>query len=183
LNDGRWTGSLREFVLLVEDPAMNRRACRSGRHATTEKRPSLSDITVARYVDREIEDARAIANLCATVAAMAARDGRALVAEALRDLQVEFNDEASSLTPMTVPGVRWPRREAPECDDDVDVALVIVEAALTHAERVLQWISKRPDLPPSAMTMFRSMAGARRTQRQHLAACRELESHAPPVAA
>jgi hypothetical protein len=136
-----------------------------------------SEITVARYVDREIDDARATATLCTKVAGSAQAHGCALVAGVLHDFAAELNHEATLLVRAAHPDVRWPRREAMPCDlTDLDRALTTVASSLRHSERVLQWISKRPDLSPSAAATFAAMSAARRARARLLNVCTEIDS-------
>jgi hypothetical protein len=138
---------------------------------------AAADIVVARYADREIEESRTAASMCAVIAMRAQSQGRRLVAGVLYDLVPEFDDEASFLTSLARPEIRWPLRDAPsiggvDLDDDLDTFV----ATLQHSERVLRWIAQRPDLPRPAMAVFASMAAARRARYRLLTACRAVDS-------
>jgi hypothetical protein len=136
-----------------------------------------SDIAVARYVDREIDDARATAMLCTQVAGSAQAQGCALVAGLLHDFAAELNHEATLLVRAARPDVRWPRREPTPYDPaDLDDALSTVAGSLRQSERVLRWISKRPDLSPSAAATFAAMSAARRARVRLLNVCTTIDS-------
>jgi hypothetical protein len=141
-----------------------------------------TDVAVARYVDREIAEAGALATLCATVAALARE--RPLVAGVLRTFAMELDEEAASLAAMAFDDVRWPLREPLHSDpEDLDASLETVANALRHSEHVLGWIVKRPDLPAWATTTFAALTSARRARRMLLHVCDELDAYPRDLAA
>jgi hypothetical protein len=142
-----------------------------------DERLRIPDLATARYVDREAGNARAAAELCATVAARAKAEERNLVAGVLCQLAEEFADEAASLAEASVPGVRWPRRSAERvaAHGTLDEAIDVISGSLEHSERTLRWIARRPDLPRLVSVTFDALASARRAHRNLLSACSAID--------
>jgi hypothetical protein len=118
-----------------------------------------ADLATARYVDREINDARATAELCGVAATRARAQHRDLLA------------------PASLPGVCWPRRAAWQIDEEAQLErwLEAIHDSLQHAGRTLRWIADRPDLPPLARAMFAALATARDARRHLLFACTAID--------
>jgi hypothetical protein len=137
----------------------------------------IPDLATARYVDREVGNARAAATLCTTVAARARSEERNLVAGVLCELAEEFTDEAASLAEAARPDVRWPRRssERVAAHGSLDEAIDVISGSLEQSERTLRWIARRPDLPRLATVTFDALASTRRAQRNLLSACSAID--------
>jgi hypothetical protein len=142
-----------------------------------DERLPIPDLATARYVDREVGNARAAAKLCATVAARARSQERSLVAGVLCQLAEEFTDEAATLAQASRPDVRWPRRssERVAAHGSLDEAISVISESLQQSERTLRWIARRPDLSPLAAVTFDALASARRAQRNLLSACSAID--------
>jgi hypothetical protein len=154
----------------------SRRVPCARRPIATDEPLVLSDFVVARYVDREINNARTTAEQCAALASEARSGGRHLVAGALHDFASEFIDEAALLAPAARPDATWPwPDEEQPVAHDLDDAISAFNESLQHSEHALQWIASRPDLPPSAAVAFASLASARRARRRLLLACNEID--------
>jgi hypothetical protein len=132
----------------------------------------------ARYVDREINTARATAALCAGVAVRARAEGRALVAGVVREFETSFRNEAELLTPASFPEVTWPPRAEWDIDSDADLDewTRALSDSLQHSERTLRWIASRPDLPPLTRVTFDALAAAHHARRQLLLACSAIDT-------
>ena len=139
--------------------------------------PSRSpDLAIARYVDRELANARATAELCTSVSARARAEGRVLVANVLHDFAAEFTGEVASLALAARPDVRWPGQSAwPVRAADLDESIDAIGDSLQHSERTLRWIARRPDLAPSAVVAFDALASARNARRRLLRVCNEID--------
>jgi hypothetical protein len=132
-----------------------------------------ADLATARYVDREINDARATAGLCLVAATRARAQHRDLLARVLCEIREELTNDATLLAPASLPGVCWPRRASWQIDEEAPLErwLDAIHDSLQHAGRTLRWIADRPDLPPLARAMFAAFATARDARRHLLFAC------------
>jgi len=137
----------------------------------------LPDPATARYVDREAAAARAIANLCATVAPRARSEARHLVAGTLSQLAAELTDEAQSLAGVSHPDVPWPRRSSERLAADGGLAegIEVISGSLQHSERTLRSVATRPDLPRGMAVRFDALASTRRAQHNLLCACSAMD--------
>jgi hypothetical protein len=145
----------------------------TGRSLEGEETSSPAELASARYADREINDALAIAGLCNTASAHATALGKRLIAGVLSDFDREFTDEAALLAPTLLPDVHWPRRALwqVESDAELDDWISTIHDALQHSARTLRWIASRPDLTPLAQVTFNALASARHTRQRLLLVC------------
>jgi hypothetical protein len=137
----------------------------------------LPDLATARYVDREAAHARAIANLCTTVAPRARSEARHLVACTLRQLAGDLTDEAQSLTGVSHSDVRSPRRSS-ECaaaDGGLAAGIDVISGSLQHSERTLRSLATHPDLSRGMAARFDALASTRRAQHNLLCACSAID--------
>lgn len=148
------------------------------RRFVEDEQPARSpDLATARYVDREISNACASAELCTAVATRARSEGRSLIAGVLREFEAGFTDEAAFLAPAALRDVRWPCGTTwqVETDADRDEWIETISDSLQHSERTLRWIATRPDLPALAKVTFDALASARHAQRHLLLACSAID--------
>ena len=141
--------------------------------ALEDEQLSPPELATARYVDREINDARATAKLCKDAGRRARAQGKTLIAGILSEFEGEFTGEAAFLQPASVPDVHWPPRALWEVDDDaeLDEWIDTIHASLQHSVRTLRWIARRPDLSPLAKVTFDALASAHQARRRLLLAC------------
>jgi hypothetical protein len=142
-----------------------------------ELRYAAADLAAARYVDREMSDARATAELCGLAATRARSARRHLLAGVLAQIEVQLVEDAALLVPASLPGARWPRRDPYEIDQEANAEelLEALDDALRHSARTLRWIASRPDLPPLARVTFAAIATARDARRHLILASRSID--------